>query len=77
MALVGYSLLLLISFYILAEIGDKYFVPSLDKISKKLSLSHDMAGATLMAAGSSAPEIFVALMALFRPGDHEIGRAHV
>lgn len=70
MALVGYSLLLLISFYILAEIGDKYFVPSLDKISKKLSLSHDMAGATLMAAGSSAPEIFVALMALFRPGDH-------
>ncbi len=70
MALVGYSLLLLISFYILAEIGDKYFVPSLDKISKSLNLSHDMAGATLMAAGSSAPEIFVAVMALFRPGDH-------
>lgn len=70
MALVGYSLLLLLSFYILAEIGDKYFVPSLDKISKVLNLSHDMAGATLMAAGSSAPEIFVAIMALFRPGDH-------
>lgn len=70
MALIGYSLLLLISFYILAEIGDKYFVPSLDKISHKLNLSHDMAGATLMAAGSSAPEIFVAIMALFRPGDH-------
>lgn len=70
MALIGYSLLLLISFYILAEIGDKYFVPSLDKISKRLNLSHDMAGATLMAAGSSAPEIFVSLMALFRPGDH-------
>jgi len=70
MALIGYSLLLLISFYILAEIGDKYFVPSLDKISNSLNLSHDMAGATLMAAGSSAPEIFVAIMALFRPGDH-------
>jgi K+-dependent Na+/Ca+ exchanger-like protein len=70
MAIIGYSLLLLISFYILAEIGDKYFVPSLDKISKRLNLSHDMAGATLMAAGSSAPEIFVAIMALFRPGDH-------
>lgn len=70
MALIGFSLLLLISFYILAEIGDKYFVPSLDKISHKLNLSHDMAGATLMAAGSSAPEIFVAIMALFRPGDH-------
>ena len=70
MALLGYSLLLLISFYILAEIGDKYFVPSLDKISHRLNLSHDMAGATLMAAGSSAPEIFVAIMALLRPGDH-------
>ncbi len=70
MALVGYSLALLVSFYILAEIGDKYFVPSLDKISKLFNLSHDMAGATLMAAGSSAPEIFVAIMALFRPGDH-------
>lgn len=70
MALIGFSLLLLISFYILAEIGDKYFVPSLDKISHKFNLSHDMAGATLMAAGSSAPEIFVAIMALFRPGDH-------
>jgi len=70
MALIGYSLLLLISFYILAEIGDKYFVPSLDKISKVLNLSHDMAGATLMAAGSSAPEIFVAVMALFKPGNH-------
>ena len=70
MALIGYSLLLLISFYILAEIGDKYFVPSLDKISKAFNLSHDMAGATLMAAGSSAPEIFVALIAVFKPGDH-------
>ncbi len=70
MALIGYSLLLFLSFYILAEIGDKYFVPSLDKISKALNLSHDMAGATLMAAGSSAPEIFVAIMALFKPGDH-------
>ncbi len=70
MALIGYSLLLLISFYILAEIGDKYFVPSLDRISKVLNLSHDMAGATLMAAGSSAPEIFVAIMAVFKPGNH-------
>ncbi len=71
MALVGYSVLLFLSFYVLAEIGDKYFVPSLDRISKLLNLSHDMAGATLMAAGSSAPEIFVSLVALFHPGEHE------
>lgn len=29
-------------------------------------MSHDMAGATLMAVGSSAPELFVALIAVFR-----------
>ena len=33
-------------------------------------MSHDMAGATLMAVGSSAPELFVSLIAIFRPGDH-------
>jgi len=71
MEIIGYSILLIISFYILAEVGDKYFIPSLDKISKKLNMSHDMAGATLMAAGSSAPEIFVAIMAIFRAGDHD------
>lgn len=33
-----------------------------------------MAGATLMAVGSSAPELFVALIAIFKPGGHaEIG----
>ena len=71
MEIIVYSILLIISFYILAEVGDKYFIPSLDKISKKLNMSHDMAGATLMAAGSSAPEIFVAIMAIFRAGDHD------
>ena len=33
-------------------------------------MSHDMAGATLMAIGSSAPELFVALIAVFKPGGH-------
>lgn len=37
-------------------------------------MSHDMAGATLMAIGSSAPELFVAIIAIFKPGGHaEIG----
>ena len=34
-------------------------------------MSHDMAGATLMAIGSSAPELFVALIAIFKPGGHQ------
>ena len=40
---------------------DDYFVPSLEKISDGLKLSADVAGATFMAAGSSAPELFVSL----------------
>lgn len=70
MLLVGYIIALVISFYLLAEVSDRYFVISLDKISHKLNMSHDMAGATLMAVGSSAPELFVSLIAIFRPGDH-------
>ena len=72
MALLGYFFALIISFYLLAEISDKYFIPSLDKIAKRFNMSHDMAGATLMAIGSSAPEIFVAIISLVMPGDHKI-----
>ncbi|MDH5396724.1 MAG: calcium/sodium antiporter, partial [Cyclobacteriaceae bacterium] len=68
-------LVLLVSFYLLAQVSDKYFVVSLDKIAENLKMSHDMAGATLMAIGSSAPELFVALIALFKEGGghEEIG----
>jgi len=43
---------LLASFYFLHFITEFYFIPSLDKLAKKLKMSSDMAGATLMAAGS-------------------------
>jgi len=62
---------LLLSFYLLAKVIERYFVDSLDKIAAKLKMSSDAAGATLMAAGSSVPELFIALFAVFRPGDHE------
>ncbi len=65
-----YLILLLISFYILAKVCDDYFVDSLDEIAKKLKLSSDAAGATLMAVGSSAPELFVAIIAVIKPGNH-------
>ena len=35
----------------LAVVSDEYFVSSLEKISEKLRLSDDVAGATFMAAG--------------------------
>ena len=73
MSLIFYLLALLVSFYLLAIICDRYFVVSLDKIAIKLKMNSDMAGATLMAVGSSAPEFFVSLMALFRPGNEALG----
>ncbi|KAL3659577.1 hypothetical protein V7S43_015255 [Phytophthora oleae] len=48
-------------FVSLAIICDDYFVSALEKISDALELSPDVAGATFMAAGSSAPELFVSL----------------
>ncbi len=66
-----YVLALLACFIFLARIVDLVFITSLDKISKDLRLSSDAAGATLMAIGSSAPELFVALFSIFKPGEHQ------
>lgn len=71
MELIIYCWALLTSFYLLAEVSDRYFIPSLDLIAKRLRMSHEMAGATLMAIGSSAPELFVAIISLVRAGNHE------
>jgi K+-dependent Na+/Ca+ exchanger-like protein len=65
-----YIIALLVSFYLLAVICDEFFVESLDRISDRLKLSSDVAGATFMAMGSSAPELFTSLIAVLRPGDH-------
>ncbi|MGB5244584.1 MAG: calcium/sodium antiporter [Lutimonas sp.] len=64
---------MLLAFYLMAEVCEKYFVESLEKISKNLKLSPEASGATLMAVGSSAPELFVSLMALFKPGEEAMG----
>ena len=71
MSLVLSALAMLLSFILLARIVDKFFVVSLDRISHDLKLSSDAAGATLMAVGSSAPELFVALFSVLKPGNHE------
>ena len=52
-------------FWGLAIVCDDYFVASLEEISDALGLSADVAGATFMAAGSSAPELFTSLMGVF------------
>ena len=59
---------ILVSVFVLAVVTDKFFIPSLDEISRRLKLSDEVAGASLMAIGSSAPELAIALMALFTDG---------
>jgi K+-dependent Na+/Ca+ exchanger-like protein len=65
-----YLLTLLVSFYLLAVVCDEFFIESLDIMAKKLKMSSDVAGATLMAIGSSAPELFTSFIAVIRPGNH-------
>lgn len=59
---------ILLSVFALAVVTDKFFIPSLDEISRRMKLSDEVAGASLMAIGSSAPELAIALMALFTAG---------
>ncbi|KAI1704358.1 sodium/calcium exchanger protein [Ditylenchus destructor] len=52
-------------FVALAIVCDEFFVPALDVIAETMSISDDVAGATLMAAGGSAPEFFTSLFGVF------------
>ena len=55
-------------FLALAIVCDEFFVPALEEMAspRRLNLSNDVAGATLMAAGGSAPELFTALFGTFQ-----------
>jgi len=58
----------------LAVVCDEFFVPALGVITDKLSLTEDVAGATFMAAGGSAPELFTSLFGtVLIEGDVGIG----
>lgn len=61
----AHILIVLYVFGALAIVCDDYFCASLEIICDELSLQEDVAGATFMAAGSSAPEFFTALIGVF------------
>jgi len=73
MLIVGSFIGLLLAFYLLAKICEDYFVESLELIAKRFRMPHDVAGATLMAIGSSAPELFTSLIAVHKIGAESIG----
>eukprot|EP01084_Bolivina_argentea_P152208 265551_1 len=56
-------------FIALSIVCDEFFVPSLETITLKSGISNDVAGATLMAAGGSAPELFTSLIGTFQETD--------
>ncbi len=66
--IVGSLAIIIVSVYLLSIITDEYFIVSLDEISKRLRLPNNVAGASLMAMGSSAPELAIAIFALFAAG---------
>jgi len=52
-------------FGLLAVVCDDYFVLSLYHICSRLKMAKDVAGATFMAIGSSAPTLFIAIVSIF------------
>ena len=59
------TMVVLFTFLGLAVVCDEFFQASLEKISEVLGLSPDVAGATFLAAGSSAPELFTSISDVF------------
>ena len=66
-------LIIFVAFYIMAKIVDNQFIKSLDNIADWLKLPPSVAGATLMAMGTSAPEISTNLIALFKADSNPAG----
>jgi len=64
-AIVLYILGMIYMFVALAIVCDEFFVPSLEVIIERMNISEDVAGATFMAAGGSAPELFTSFIAVF------------
>lgn len=62
-------------FLALAIVCDEFFVPALEEMSgpRRLDLSMDVAGATLMAAGGSAPELFSSFFGTFNKSEIGFG----
>lgn len=56
---------ILTMFYGIAILCDNYFEPALECICESLNLKEDVAGATFMAAGGSAPELATSLLGVF------------
>ena len=57
----------------IAIVCDDYFVPCMELISVKTKLQSDVAGATFMAFGCSAPELFASIIGELEEFMHILG----
>lgn len=64
---------LLYLFIGIAIVCDELFVPALEIIAEEFEMSNDVAGATLMAAGGSAPELATSFVGTFKRTDVGFG----
>ena len=55
----------LVMFLSLSIVCDEFFVPALEVMVERWEIDPDIAGATLMAAGGSAPELFTSFIGTF------------
>lgn len=62
---IGLTVMSAISFWAQATVTEERFVPALNVLSNEFNIPDDVAGATLMAAGASSPELFSSIVALF------------
>jgi len=71
---VGLIIWMPLAFYLMAGqfvICEEYFVPILAQLGDRLQMAEDVQGATLLAVGSSSPELFTAMLGvIFYPDDN-------
>ena len=72
-AALAYAIGILYLLIALAILADDFFCPTLEIIAGYMKLSPDVAGATLQAAGGSAPELFTSAVGTFLRSDVGFG----
>eukprot|EP00958_Prasinococcus_capsulatus_P016084 scaffold1766_cov401-Prasinococcus_capsulatus_cf.AAC.41 len=63
---------LVVLLMLLASTADDYFVPPLERLSRRLRLSPEVAGVTLLAFGNGAPDVFGAVAGIDNEDDFEV-----
>jgi len=71
-AIFFHIMIIVFMFIGIAIVCDEFFEPALAEICEHLDLKDDVAGATFMAAGGSAPELFTSIMGVF-VAENDIG----